>query len=148
MTASVVSFYNILIKFVNEACLLVKLPVSQHAHYFFMTSTTRVILTNFITKLYSTLIQSISNITEQYLRRMIKESQAREMAKDQRYAAMMNVAFVLDNVVPRISSQLNVSTTTQGAVGHMSFTNNTPLQRHFDRPIPELDTLRATLRGE
>ncbi|CAO3675871.1 unnamed protein product [Umbelopsis ramanniana] len=101
VTASVVSFYNILIKFVNEACLLVKLP------------------------LYSTLIQSISNITEQYLRRMIKESQAREMAKDQRYAAMMNVAFVLDNVVPRISSQLN---------------------RHFDRPIPELDTLRAILR--
>jgi hypothetical protein len=42
---------------------------------------------------------------------MIKESQAREMAKDQRYAAMMNVAFVLDNVVPRISSQLNVSMT-------------------------------------
>jgi hypothetical protein len=40
---------------------------------------------------------------------MIKESQAREMAKEQRYAAMMNVAFVLDNVVPRISSQLNVS---------------------------------------
>lgn len=27
VTASVVSFYNILIKFVNEACLLVKLPV-------------------------------------------------------------------------------------------------------------------------
>jgi hypothetical protein len=55
------------------------------------------------------MITSISNITEQYLRRMVMESQAREMAKDQRYAAMMNVAFVLDNVVPRISSQLNVS---------------------------------------
>ncbi|CAM0139200.1 unnamed protein product [Umbelopsis sp. WA50703] len=102
VTASVVSFYNILIKFVNEACLLVKLP------------------------LYTTMITSISNITEQYLRRMVMESQAREMAKDQRYAAMMNVAFVLDNVVPRISSQLN---------------------RHFDRPIPELDTLRATMRA-
>lgn len=55
------------------------------------------------------MITSISNIAEQYLRRMVKESQSREMAKDQRYAAMMNVAFVLDNVVPRISSQLNVS---------------------------------------
>jgi len=101
VTASVVSFYNILIQFVNDVCLLAKIA------------------------LYIKVIDGVSSLTEQYLTRMMAESRERDLSKDQRYAATMNVSFVLDNIVPRISSQLN---------------------RHFDRPIPELDTLRARLR--
>ncbi|RUP43284.1 hypothetical protein BC936DRAFT_137393 [Jimgerdemannia flammicorona] len=101
VTASVVSFYNILIQFVNDVCLLAKLS------------------------LYIKVIDGVSSLTEQYLKRMKAESRERDLSKDQRYAAKMNVSFVLDNIVPRISGQLN---------------------RHFDRPIPELDTLRARLR--
>ncbi|CAO3638718.1 unnamed protein product [Cunninghamella echinulata] len=101
VTSSVVSFYNLLVKFVNEICLLAKLP------------------------LYNTVIESVSRLTEHYLRSMLNESQKRDLTKDQRAAALMNVSFVLDNVIPRVSSQLNY---------------------HFDRSIPELDSLRARLR--
>lgn len=85
-----------LIKFVNDICLIAKL------------------------QLYETVVRSISRVTEHYLRTMVEQSNG------QRSVASMNIGFVLDNVVPRVSSQLN---------------------RHFDRPIPELDSLRARLRG-
>ncbi|KAI8070323.1 Cullin repeat-like-containing domain protein [Gongronella butleri] len=101
VTSSVVSFYNLLVKYVSDICLLAKLP------------------------LYTTVIDSVSRLTEHYLRSMLNESQKRNLSKDQRSAALLNVSFVLDNVIPRVSSQLN---------------------HHFDRPIPELDTLRARLR--
>ncbi|CDH50968.1 nuclear mrna via spliceosome-related [Lichtheimia corymbifera JMRC:FSU:9682] len=96
VTSSVISFYNMLIKFVNDICLIAKL------------------------QLYETVVRSISRVTEHYLRTMVDQSNG------QRSVASMNIGFVLDNVVPRVSSQLN---------------------RHFDRPIPELDSLRARLRG-
>jgi hypothetical protein len=101
VTASVVSFYNIIIQFVNDICLLANLP------------------------LYSQVIESVSNLTELYLTRVIKDSAARDLSKEQRYAAMMNVSFVLDNIIPRVATQLD---------------------RHFDRPIPELEALRERLR--
>ncbi|RUP43283.1 hypothetical protein BC936DRAFT_137393 [Jimgerdemannia flammicorona] len=116
VTASVVSFYNILIQFVNDVCLLAKLSVGLQCG-----------LSIFVIRLYIKVIDGVSSLTEQYLKRMKAESRERDLSKDQRYAAKMNVSFVLDNIVPRISGQLN---------------------RHFDRPIPELDTLRARLRGE
>ncbi|KAI9259607.1 Cullin repeat-like-containing domain protein [Phascolomyces articulosus] len=96
VTSSVVTFYNMLVKFVNDICLIAKL------------------------QLYETVVRSISRVTESYLRAMVDQSNG------QRSIAQMNIGFVLDNVVPRVSSQLN---------------------RHFDRPIPELDSLRARLRG-
>ncbi|KAG0191120.1 exocyst complex component exo84 [Apophysomyces sp. BC1034] len=102
VTSSVVSFYNLLIKFVNDICLIAKL------------------------QLYTTVVGSVSRLSEHYLQTMISESNSRGPNQDQRTAALMNVSFVLDNIVPRISSQLNF---------------------HFDRPIPELDSLRARLRG-
>ncbi|ORX62655.1 hypothetical protein DM01DRAFT_1330781 [Hesseltinella vesiculosa] len=101
VTSSVISFYNLLVKYVSDICLLAKLP------------------------LYTTVIESVSRLTEHYLRSMLNESQKRNLNKDQRSAALLNVSFVLDNVIPRVSSQLN---------------------HHFDRPIPELDSLRARLR--
>ncbi|ORZ22378.1 hypothetical protein BCR42DRAFT_167306 [Absidia repens] len=101
VTSSVVSFYNLLVKFVNDICLIAKL------------------------QLYNTVIESVSRLTEHYLRSMLTESQKRDLSRDQRSAALMNVSFVLDNVIPRVSSQFNY---------------------HFDRPIPELDSLRARLR--
>ncbi|KAG1451125.1 hypothetical protein G6F46_010283 [Rhizopus delemar] len=100
VTSSVVSFYNLLIKYTNDICLLSKI------------------------QMYSTVIESICSLTEHYLRTMVNESRKDE---DNRTIASMNVSFILDNVVPRVSSQLN---------------------HHFNRPIPELDTLRAKLRGE
>ncbi|ORY93831.1 Cullin repeat-like-containing domain protein [Syncephalastrum racemosum] len=96
VTASVMAFYNMLVKYVNDICLISRL------------------------QLYETVVRSISRITEHYLRTMI------EQCRGQRAVAAMNTAFVLDNIVPRVSNQLN---------------------RHFDRPIPELDALRARLRG-
>ncbi|RCH85044.1 exocyst complex component exo84, partial [Rhizopus azygosporus] len=98
VTSSVVSFYNLLIKFTNDVCLLSRI------------------------QMYSTVIESICSLTEHYLRMMVQESRKNE---DNRTIASMNVSFVLDNIVPRVSSQLN---------------------HHFNRPIPELDTLRARLR--
>ncbi|CAO3614650.1 unnamed protein product [Cunninghamella blakesleeana] len=59
VTSSVVSFYNLLVKFVNEICLLAKLP------------------------LYNTVIESVSRLTEHYLRSMLNESQKRDLSKDQ-----------------------------------------------------------------
>ncbi|CAO3656357.1 unnamed protein product [Mucor hiemalis] len=101
VTSSVVSFYNLLVKFSNDICLLSKL------------------------QLYSTVIDSICHLTEHYLRSMVAESRKKELSREQRSVASLNVSFILDNVVPRVSSQLNY---------------------HFNRPIPELDTLRARLR--
>ncbi|KAI8971198.1 Cullin repeat-like-containing domain protein [Pilobolus umbonatus] len=101
VTSSVVSFYNLLIKFVNDVCLLSK------------------------QQLYSTVIESVYQLTEHYLRTMVREARKRNLSREQRSVASMNATFVLDNVVPRVSSQLNY---------------------HFNRPIPELDTLRAKLR--
>ena len=101
VTSSVVSFYNLLVKFSNDICLLSKL------------------------QMYSTVIDSVCQLTEHYLRSMITESRKKDLSKEQRSIASMNVSFILDNVVPRVSSQLNY---------------------HFNRPIPELDTLRARLR--
>lgn len=101
VTSSVVSFYNLLVKFSNDICLLSKL------------------------QLYSTVIDSICHLTEHYLRSMVAESRKKELSREQRSIASLNVSFILDNVVPRVSSQLNY---------------------HFNRPIPELDTLRARLR--
>ncbi|KAI8089706.1 uncharacterized protein BX664DRAFT_280848 [Halteromyces radiatus] len=101
VTSSVVGFYNILVKFVHDICLIAKL------------------------QLYTTVIDCVSRLTEHYLRSMLNESQKRDLSKDQRSAALMNVSFVLDNVIPRVSSQFNYQ---------------------FDRPIPELDSLRARLR--
>ncbi|KAI8647760.1 Cullin repeat-like-containing domain protein [Parasitella parasitica] len=101
VTSSVVSFYNLLVKFSNEICLLSKL------------------------QMYSTVIDSVCHLTEHYLRSMVAESRKKDLSKEQRTIASMNVSFILDNVVPRVSSQLNY---------------------HFNRPIPELDTLRARLR--
>ncbi|OBZ84285.1 Exocyst complex component EXO84 [Choanephora cucurbitarum] len=103
VTSSVVSFYNLLVKFANDICLLAKL------------------------QLYSTVVDSICELTEHYLRSMVAESHKRELPKDQKMIASINASFILDNVVPRVSSQLNY---------------------HFNRPIPELDTLRARLRGK
>ncbi|GAN06766.1 nuclear mRNA splicing protein [Mucor ambiguus] len=101
VTSSVVSFYNLLVKFSNDICLLSKL------------------------QMYSTVIESVCHLTEHYLRSMVAESRKKDLSKEQRTIASMNVSFILDNVVPRVSSQLNY---------------------HFNRPIPELDTLRARLR--
>ncbi|KAI7904033.1 Cullin repeat-like-containing domain protein [Cokeromyces recurvatus] len=101
VTSSVISFYNLLVKFSNDICLLSNL------------------------QLYSTVVNSICKLTEHYLRSMVTESDKKELTKEQKTIATMNVSFILDNVVPRISSQLNY---------------------HFNRPIPELDTLRARLR--
>ncbi|CAO3639382.1 unnamed protein product [Mucor fragilis] len=101
VTSSVVSFYNLLVKFSNDICLLSKL------------------------QMYSTVIDSVCHLTEHYLRSMVAESRKKDLSKEQRIIASMNVSFILDNVVPRVSSQLNY---------------------HFNRPIPELDTLRARLR--
>ncbi|KAI8352539.1 Cullin repeat-like-containing domain protein [Blakeslea trispora] len=103
VTSSVVNFYNLLVKFANDICLLAKL------------------------QLYSTVVNSVCQLTEHYLRLMVAESHRKELPKDQKMIASINASFILDNVVPRVSSQLNY---------------------HFNRPIPELDTLRARLRGK
>ncbi|GAA5808941.1 hypothetical protein MFLAVUS_002341 [Mucor flavus] len=76
--------------------------------------------------LYATVIDSVCSLTEYYLRSMTREARKKELSREQRSVASMNVSFILDNVIPRVSSQLNY---------------------HFNRPIPELDTLRARLRG-
>ncbi|KAI8384379.1 Cullin repeat-like-containing domain protein [Radiomyces spectabilis] len=85
VTSSVVSFYNLLIKFVNDICLLAKL------------------------RLYTTVIDCVSQLTEFYLRSMVEESKKKDLSKDQRSLAFLNVSFILDNAVPRVSSQLNVN---------------------------------------
>ncbi|RCH88784.1 exocyst complex component exo84 [Rhizopus stolonifer] len=59
VTSSVVSFYNLLVKFSNDVCLLSKL------------------------QLYSTVIDSVCQLTEHYLRSMIAESRKKELSKDQ-----------------------------------------------------------------
>lgn len=73
--------------------------------------------------MYSTVIESICSLTEHYLRTMVNESRKDEdnvskrrdtnewqtHSVTQRTIASMNVSFILDNVVPRVSSQLNVS---------------------------------------
>ncbi|KAF7729574.1 exocyst complex component exo84 [Apophysomyces ossiformis] len=77
-------------------------------------------------QLYDTVVGSISRLTEFYLQTMLSESKNRGSGKEQRSIALTNVSFVLDNIIPKVSSELNY---------------------HFDRPIPELDSLRARLRG-
>ncbi|KAI9472182.1 MAG: Cullin repeat-like-containing domain protein [Benjaminiella poitrasii] len=84
VTSSIVSFYNLLVKFSNDVCLISKL------------------------QLYSTVVDGICKLTEHYLRSMVSESRKKDLSKEQRTIASMNVSFILDNVVPRVSSQLNV----------------------------------------
>lgn len=59
VTSSVVSFYNLLVKFSNDICLLSKL------------------------QMYSTVIDSVCHLTEHYLRSMVAESRKKDLSKEQ-----------------------------------------------------------------
>ncbi|KAL1922232.1 uncharacterized protein VTP21DRAFT_9771 [Calcarisporiella thermophila] len=101
MSGSAVKFYNIAIQFVKDICSLARPCIYEKA------------------------VSSAIKLVERYIEHLLRDKQEKNLREEQIFVLMNNIGFVLDNIVPRLSTEMG---------------------RHFERTVPELNDLRSRLK--